>query len=161
MNQNDSQNQTLTNPEIIENVQGNQVQDNSVQNNPVQNAIEQNTIENKIENQSEQKEVKDDLPKRALKFEDGTIIYDLKITYRNLFDFQRSYSGSKDLMEALVKKQTFDHETMVQLIYVGYLGTNPKEKMEYYEFIDHLDFNAKRDMFLFNDLVGLNASKKN
>ena len=111
--------------------------------------------------ENESKDVKDTLPKRALKFEDGTIIYNLKITYRNLFDFQRTYSGAKDLMEALVKKQTFDHETMVQLIYVGYLGTNPEKKMEYYEFIDHLDFNAKRDTFLFNDLVGIDASQKN
>ena len=127
-----------------------------------ENETVQNTNQNTVtETQSEQKVEKEELPKRALKFEDGTIIYDLKITYRNLFDFQRSYPGSKDLMEALVKKQTFDHETMVQLIYVGYLGTNPVKKLEYYEFIDHLAFNAKRDMFLFNDLVGLSASKKN
>lgn len=100
------------------------------------------------------------LPKRAIKLEDGTIIYNLKITYKNLFDFQNSYSGSKDLMEALVKKQTFEHEVMVQLIYVAYLGTNPNPKMEYFDFIDAIPFDYKRDMTLFNELTGI-ATEKN
>lgn len=101
------------------------------------------------------------LPKRAIKLEDGTIINNLKITYKNLFDFQNSYDNSKDLMEALVKKQTFEHEVMVQLIYVGYLGTNPTNKMEYFDFIDAIPFDYKRDMALFQELTGLKADSKN
>lgn len=104
---------------------------------------------------------KQEIPKKAIKLEDGTIITNLKITYKNLFDFQRSYAGAKDLMEALVKKQTFDHETMVQLIYVAYLGTNPENKMGYFDFIDSIDFDYKRDLLLFKDLVGVNAEEKN
>lgn len=102
-----------------------------------------------------------ELPKRAIKLEDGTIINNLKITYKNLFDFQNSYDNSKDLMEALVKKQTFEHEVMVQLIYVGYLGTNPTNKMEYFDFIDAIPFDYKRDMALFQELTGLKADSKN
>lgn len=146
MNQNDIQTSLISNSEIMENTK---------------NDLAQDTLESNTVKKQNGEEIKDDLPKRALRLEDGTIIYNLKITYKNLFDFQSSYSGSKDLMEAIVKKQTFDHETMVQLIYVGYLGTNPNKKMEYYEFIDHIDFNPKRDMFLFNDLVGMNTSTKN
>ena len=103
----------------------------------------------------------EELPKRAIKLEDGTIINNLKITYKNLFDFQNSYHNSKDLMEALVKKQTFEHEVMVQLIYVGYLGTNPTNKMEYFDFIDAIPFDYKRDMALFQELTGLKADSKN
>lgn len=103
----------------------------------------------------------EELPKRAIKLEDGTIINNLKITYKNLFDFQNSYDNSKDLMEALVKKQTFEHEVMVQLIYVGYLGTNPTNKMEYFDFIDAIPFDYKRDMALFQELTGLKADSKN
>ena len=64
-------------------------------------------------------------------------------------------------MEALVKKQTFDHEVMVQLIYVAYLGTNPTNKMEYFDFIDAIPFDYKRDLNLFQDLTGLKADSKN
>lgn len=101
------------------------------------------------------------LSKRSIKLEDGTIIDNLKITYKNLFDFQNHYDDSKDLMEALVKKQTFEHEVMVQLIYVGYLGTNPTNKMEYFDFIDAIPFDYKRDMALFQELTGLRADSKN
>ena len=103
----------------------------------------------------------EELPKRAIKLEDGTIINNLKITYKNLFDFQNSYDNSKDLMEALVKKQTFEHEVMVQLIYVGYLGTNPTNKMEYFDFIEAIPFDYKRDMALFQEVTGLKADSKN
>lgn len=131
---------------------------------PIQN-VESN-VENKEiskEEITETPEIKTEetLPKRAIKLEDGTIINNLKITYKNLFDFQNSYDNSKDLMEALVKKQTFEHEVMVQLIYVGYLGTNPTNKMEYFDFIDAIPFDYKRDMALFQELTGLTADSKN
>lgn len=96
---------------------------------------------------------------KAIQFEDGTIISNLKVTYKNLFDFQNSYSGAKDLMEALIKKQTFEHEVMIQMMYVGYLGTNPNPKMEYMDFIDRLSFDYERDMYLFNALVKRNNEK--
>lgn len=135
-----------------------------VQETPVQN-VESN-VENKEISQEEitetpKVETEEILPKRAIKLEDGTIINNLKITYKNLFDFQNSYDNSKDLMEALVKKQTFEHEVMVQLIYVGYLGTNPTNKMEYFDFIDAIPFDYKRDMALFQELTGLKADSKN
>lgn len=50
---------------------------------------------------------------------------------------------------------------MVQLIYVGYLGTNPTNKMSYFDFIDAIPFDYKRDMTLFKELTGLNADSKN
>lgn len=130
---------------------------------PIQN-VETN-VENKEISKEEITEIPkvetEKLPKRAIRLEDGTIINNLKITYKNLFDFQNHYENSKDLMEALVKKQTFEHEVMVQLIYVGYLGTNPTNKMEYFDFIDAIPFDYKRDMALFKELTGLNADSKN
>lgn len=130
---------------------------------PIQN-VETN-VENKEISKEEITETPkvetEKLPKRAIRLEDGTIINNLKITYKNLFDFQNHYENSKDLMEALVKKQSFEHEVMVQLIYVGYLGTNPTNKMEYFDFIDAIPFDYKRDMVLFKELTGLNADSKN
>lgn len=139
-----------------------------MQENNTNEILETPQVENlKVEAAKESTEVKESeekkelpkLPKRSIELEDGTIISNLKITYRNLFDFQNSYEGSKDLLEALIKKQTFDQEVMVQLIYVGYLGTNPEPKMEYLDFIDAISFDYKRDMNLFNELVGLKAQK--
>lgn len=140
------------------------MQENNVEtisNEVLETPIVEDTNVEKIENISEEiaPEIKKEIPKRAIELEDGTIISNLKITYRNLFDFQNSYDGSKDLLEALIKKQTFDQEVMIQLIYVGYLGTNPNPKMEYLDFIDAITFDYKRDMNLFNELVGLKAQK--
>lgn len=140
------------------------MQENNVEtisNEVLETSIVEVTNVEKIENISEEiaPEIKKEIPKRAIELEDGTIISNLKITYRNLFDFQNSYDGSKDLLEALIKKQTFDQEVMIQLIYVGYLGTNPNPKMEYLDFIDAITFDYKRDMNLFNELVGLKAQK--
>ena len=140
------------------------MQENNVEtisNEVLETPIVEDTNVEKIENISEEiaPEIKKEIPKRAIELEDGTIISNLKITYRNLFDFQNSYDGSKDLLEALIKKQTFDQEVMIQLIYVGYLGTNPNPKMEYLDFIDAITFDYKRDMNLFNELVGLKAKK--
>lgn len=102
-----------------------------------------------------------ELPRRAIKFDDGTIIYNLKVTYKNLFEFQNSYDKSKDLMEALIKKQSFDYETMVQMIYVGYLGAlNPTDKkLDYMSFLESISLDYKRDMNLFKDLTGMVAEK--
>lgn len=97
--------------------------------------------------------------KNSISFTDGTVINNLKINYKNLFDFEKSYSNAKDLIEALIKKQAFDHETMIQIIYVGYLGTNPNPKLDYISFIESLDFDYKRDMELFRILTGLEADK--
>lgn len=120
--------------------------------------VEETKDSTEVKESEETKEIPK-LPKRSIELEDGTIISNLKITYRNLFDFQNSYEGSKDLLAALIKKQTFDQEVMVQLIYVGYLGTNPEPKMEYLDFIDAIAFDYKRDMNLFYELVGLKAQK--
>lgn len=141
------------------------MQENIVNSNMAVNQMPVQNVESNVEvteiAQNETKIVEEELPKRAIRLEDGTVIKNLKITYKNLFDFQNSYSNSKDLMEALVKKQTFEHEVMVQLIYVGYLGTNPIPKMEYFDFIDAIPFDYKRDMSLFKELTGLNADSKN
>lgn len=122
--------------------------------------IEQN-YETLEDNSIRQTEIEEKLPKRSLKFEDGTIVNNLKVTYKNLFDFQNSYDGSKDLMEVLIKKQALDYETMIQIIYVGYLGTNPDPKLEYFDFIDRLAIDYKRDMQLFTELTGIKTDKKN
>lgn len=127
-----------------------------------ENTVEVNNSSEVIEEKSEIKQPSaKELAKnqKAIQFEDGTIISNLKITYKNLFDFQNSYSGAKDLMEALIKKQTFEHEVMIQMMYVGYLGTNPTPKMEYLDFIEHLSFDYERDMYLFNALVKRNSKK--
>lgn len=116
------------------------------------------STENTKETESENAK---DLAKKekAILFEDGTKISNLKITYKNLFDFQNSYEGAKDLMAALIKKQTFEHEVMVQMIYVGYLGTNPNPKMDYLTFIDNLSFDYERDTVLFNALIKRSSGK--
>ena len=98
---------------------------------------------------------------RTLTLKNGTELNNLTITYKNLFNFQRTYDSAKDLMEALIKKQSFDHEVMVQMIYVGYLGTNPEPKLDYLDFLDQIGFDYKRDMLLFNDLVGAKTEEKN
>ena len=97
----------------------------------------------------------------SIKLKDGTEINNLTITYKNLFDFQKTYPESKDLMEALIKKQTFDHETMIQLIYVAYLGTNPDKKLEYIDFLDQIGFDYKRDLTLFKEITGIVVDEKN
>ena len=91
----------------------------------------------------------------------GKEVTGLNVTYKNLFEFQRNYKDSKDLMEVLVKKQAYDYETMLQMIYVGYLGTNPNPKIEYLDFLEQLEFDSKRDMLLFNDLVVIKTKEKN
>lgn len=142
---------------VVENqtVQTEQIVEETIKVTEVAEDVTEKTIEEKVEDKSEV------LPKKSIRLEDGTLISNLKITYKNLFDFQNSYDNSKDLMEALVKKQTFDHEVMVQLIYVAYLGTNPTNKMEYFDFIDAIPFDYKRDLNLFQDLTGLKADSKN
>lgn len=147
---------TVTTP-VVENqtVQTEQIVEETIKVTEVAEDVTKKTIEEKVEDKSEV------LPKKSIRLEDGTLISNLKITYKNLFDFQNSYDNSKDLMEALVKKQTFDHEVMVQLIYVAYLGTNPTNKMEYFDFIDAIPFDYKRDLNLFQDLTGLKADSKN
>lgn len=147
---------TVTTP-VVENqtVQTEQIVEETIKVTEVAEDVTEKTIEEKVEDKSEV------LPKKSIRLEDGTLISNLKITYKNLFDFQNSYDNSKDLMEALVKKQTFDHEVMVQLIYVAYLGTNPTNKMEYFDFIDAIPFDYKRDLNLFQDLTGLKADSKN
>ncbi|MCX4365110.1 MAG: hypothetical protein OSJ70_04995 [Bacilli bacterium] len=141
-----------------ENINSNEIIDTTAKENQTNEVVEEkatDTIEEKKE------ETKETLPKRSIKLENGTIINNLKITYKNLFDFQNSYDNSKDLMEALVKKETFEHEVMIQLIYVAYLGTNPTDKMEYFDFIDAIPFDYKRDMKLFGELTGIAADSKN
>ena len=147
---------TVTTP-VVENqtVQTEQIVEETIKVTEVAEDVTEKTIEEKVEDKSEV------LPKKSIRLEDGTLISNLKITYKNLFDILTSYVNSKDLMEALVKKQTFDHEVMVQLIYVAYLGTNPTNKMEYFDFIDAIPFDYKRDLNLFQDLTGLKADSKN
>lgn len=144
--------ENITNTETV-------VNETTIQN--VESNVENTEISKDEITETPEIKTEETLPKRAIKLEDGTIINNLKITYKNLFDFQNSYDNSKDLMEALVKKQTFEHEVMVQLIYVGYLGTNPTNKMEYFDFIDAIPFDYKRDMALFQELTGLKADSKN
>ncbi len=118
-------------------------------------------IKKELENELKKDLKEDHLPPRSIKLNDGTVISNLKINYQNLFDFQNSYEASKDLIAALVKKQTFELECMIQLIYVGYLGSNPTPKMEYKEFIQKIDFDFTRDMKLFEELSGKKVESKN
>lgn len=89
-----------------------------------------------------------------LKLKNGKEV-NLEVTYMKLFEFQRRYKDiSKDLIEVVVKKQAMDHETIMQIIYVGYLGGKNEEPiLSYEEFLNELGFNYTRDLMLFNNLV--------
>lgn len=85
-----------------------------------------------------------------------------EINYRNLFSFQMKYSNSKDLIEAVTKKHAFDHETVMQMLYVGYLGgKNDDTPMSYEEFLDNSTFDFKRDLTIFNNIVNNQNNEKN
>jgi len=95
-----------------------------------------------------------------LKLKNGKEV-NLEITYGKLFEFQRKYKDiAKDLIEVVTRKQTTDHETIMQIIYVGYLGGKNEEPiLSYEEFLDSIDFDFKRDLILFSNLVGANDRK--
>lgn len=95
-----------------------------------------------------------------LKLKNGKEV-NLEVTYGKLFEFQNKYKGiAKDLIEVVVKKQAVDHESIIQLIYVGYLGGKNEEPiLTYDQFLNELGFDYKRDLTLFKSLV--NNKEKN
>lgn len=95
-----------------------------------------------------------------LKLKNGKEV-NLEVTYGKLFEFQNKYKGiAKDLIEVVVKKQAVDHESIIQLIYVGYLGGKNEEPiLTYDQFLNELGFDYKRDLTLFKSLV--NNEEKN
>lgn len=85
----------------------------------------------------------------------------LVVKYSKLFEFQNKYKNiAKDLIQVVTTKNAPDTETILQIIYVAYLGGGNETKYEYAEFLDLLDFNFNRDMKLFGNLVG-NKEEKN
>lgn len=92
---------------------------------------------------------------------DGTEV-NLIVTYNNLFKFQNEYKGAKDLVPVIMKKGSADLESIMQIIYVGYLGgNNPTPILKYEEFLDKLDFNFSRDMVVFTQLTSNTSNQKN
>lgn len=84
----------------------------------------------------------------------------LVIKYQKLFEFMGNYKNSKDLIQVVSTKNTVDHETIMQLIYVAYLGGNNEEPIiKYEEFLDLLDFDMNRDMTIFSNLIGVKQEK--
>lgn len=95
-----------------------------------------------------------------LKLKNGKEV-NLEITYGKLFEFQRKYKDiAKDLIEVVTRKQTTDHETIMQLIYIGYLGGKNEEPiLTYDDFLNELGFDFERDLTLFSKLVKNNDGK--
>ena len=85
------------------------------------------------------------------------------VTYKNIFDFQNKYpEAAKDLITVITTKKGLSIESIIQTIYVGYVGSCINEKpMDYYEFLDSLDFDVNRDMNLFEELTGNKNKAKN
>lgn len=103
---------------------------------------------------------------KKLKLKNGKEV-NLEITYGKLFEFQRNYVdiAKSDLVELITKKElmkqttTVEHETIVQIIYVAYLGgKNEEPTLSYEEFLNEMSFDFKRDLKLFGNLTN---SEKN
>jgi hypothetical protein len=84
----------------------------------------------------------------------------LEVQYIKLFEFQNKYKQAKDLIQVVTAKEAPDTETIMQIIYVAYLGGGNETNYEYAEFLNLLKFDFKRDMKLFANLVG-NKEEKN
>ncbi|MDD4794983.1 MAG: hypothetical protein PHG03_00255 [Bacilli bacterium] len=93
----------------------------------------------------------------------------LEITYGNLFKFNRERSdvARSDLVALITEKElqrktaTIEQESILQLIYVAYLGgKNEDPIMSLEEFYDSISFDFKRDMKLFAKLTD-NKNEKN
>ena len=99
----------------------------------------------------------------SIKLADGKQIDNLKVTYNNIFEFQNKYPEvAKDLITVLTTKKGLSMESIIQTIYVGYVGSCVDEKpMDYYEFLNSLDFDVNRDMNLFEELTGNKNKAKN
>lgn len=87
------------------------------------------------------------------------IMTDLVPTYKKIFEFvnnPNNASFAKDLVQVITTKRAMDYESIVQFIYVSYLGgNNPEPFLTYSEFLDAMgkpDF--KRDMKIFAKLTG-------
>lgn len=86
----------------------------------------------------------------------------LVVNYNNLFKFQREYKYAKDLVPIVMQKGSADLESIMQTIYVGYLGgDNPEPLMSYEDFLNNIDFNFNRDLNVFSNLVSNKANEKN
>lgn len=86
----------------------------------------------------------------------------LVVNYNNLFKFQREYKYAKDLVPIVMQKGSADLESIIQIVYVGYLGGNNSEPlMSYEEFLNNIDFNIARDLNIFSELVSNRANEKN
>ncbi len=85
-----------------------------------------------------------------------------ELNYKNLFKFQSNNPNAKDLIAAVSTKHTIDHETVMQILYVGYLGGNNDENpLSYEEFLDSSTFDFKRDLEIFSNIIGNNNDEKN
>lgn len=103
-----------------------------------------------------------------MKLKNGKEI-NLEIKYGKLFEFQRKYKdiARSDLVSLITEKEvlrktaTIEHESIMQLIYVAYLGGGNEEPIiEYDDFINNeLNFDFKRDLKLFAKLTGNNDEK--
>lgn len=93
-----------------------------------------------------------------IKLKNGTEA-NLEIKYIQLFEFQNKYKQAKDIIQVVTTKNAPDQETIMQLIYVAYLGGGNETNYEYAEFLDLLDFDFNRDMTLFSKLVGTKEEK--
>lgn len=86
----------------------------------------------------------------------------LIVNYNNLFKFQREYKYAKDLVPIVMQKGSADLESIIQIVYVGYMGgNNPEPIMSYEEFLNNIDFNLARDLNIFSELVSNRANEKN
>ena len=64
----------------------------------------------------------------------------LVVNYNNLFKFQRQYIYAKDLVPIVMQKGSADLESIMQTIYVGYLGgDNSEPLMSYEDFLNNIE----------------------
>ena len=100
---------------------------------------------------------------KEIVLKDGRVISNLHLTYGKIFEFQNKHKDiSRDLIEVITTKRGFDSQSVMQIIYVAYLCSGADEKpMEYYEFLDSLNFDYKRDMTVFYSLINGDNNSKN
>ncbi len=87
---------------------------------------------------------------------------ELMPTYQKMFEFVNNYPKAKDIVAVATRKKAVDYESVMQFIYISYLGgNNPQPLLKYEDFLNAIQPSFDRDMLLFAKLMGKNVSANN
>lgn len=83
-------------------------------------------------------------------------------TYQKMFEFVNNYPKAKDIVAVATRKKAVDYESVMQFIYISYLGGNNSQPLLTYEdFLNAIQPSFDRDMLIFAKLMGKNISTNN